>query len=271
MSSLKVLVLSSIKGGVGKSVSSVNIASILAEDLPDSNVILIDLDPQGNTSQYLGYDASNIEVGSRELFENTFTKLEDVLCDTYRDNFFIVPTEMSLTNVQLSLNMGEIGYKNRNTILKDKVNEYANSTDKDTIIVMDTRPDFDIFTMNALMCADRVLSPIFPCEFSINGFKVVYNNIMTIRERYNPKLRMLGIFKNNWSKTNTLVVKDIEDELKEYSNILLDTVIPSTINVEQSKAERLPLIKSSAKSKPVTKAYQELVDEIINKWQKVVR
>lgn len=271
MSNVKVLAMSSIKGGVGKSVSSVNIAGTIAEKRPNERIILIDLDPQGNCSQYLRYYPRNIDIGTNDLFENENTTLEECLCPTYKDNLFLVPSEMSLNNVHLALTMGEITYENKNFILKRKIEEYRNNCNVDTTIILDTRPDFDIFTMNALMCAERVLCPVFPCEFAVNGFRILNNSIMNIREKHNKKLRLLGLFKNNWGKANSIVVKQIERELEEYNNLLLDTIIPSTISVEQSKSEGVPLIASSAKFKPVTKAYEELVEEIMNKWQKVVR
>lgn len=276
MSNIRILSLASIKGGVGKSVSSVNIASSFSNFLPNSNIILIDLDPQGNSSNYLGYDSSKVDMGVKELFENPNISIDDVLNNTHKENLYIIPSTLSLMNTQLLLTTKEIKYKNcdNHNIIKMKIEDYIKNSNKDTIIIFDTRPDFDILTTNALMCSDRILCPINPCEFSLNGFSILENTLMSIRERYNPKLRLLGVFKNKWSKTNTNPVKKIELELDDIKNrnILFDTIVPNSISIEETKISHLPIVDyPKLKSNPVGKAYNELVIEISKKWSKVVR
>ena len=270
MARLKVLCLSSIKGGVGKTVASVNIGGCIAKMNPDCDVILVDTDPQGNTSMYLGYNAKNIEHGTLDIFESS-ASISECLCRTDIENMFIVPCEISLRNVQMQIALGEMKFNDPNNILKEKVEELKNEIVRDTYLIIDTHPDFDLFTINALMCADRLLCPINPCEFAVHGFDFLINNTGFIRERFNKKLRILGLFKNNWSKSNTKIVQEIEEHLGYYSQFLMDTTISSSVDIEKSKSESKPLVYSTCRNKDLSKNYMKLAEEIINKWERIVR
>ena len=270
MQSLKILCLSSIKGGVGKTVASVNIAGCLAKLEPDKDFILIDLDPQGNSSMYLGFTAKNIERGTQDVFEGD-KPLEYSINTTSIENLFVIPCEISLRNIQLQISLGELKFDNPSNILKNKIDDFRNKIVRDTYIILDTHPDFDIFTVNALMCSDRVICPILPCEFAIHGFDLLVNNIDSIREKYNKRLRVMGLFKSNWNKSNTTTVKDIECGLGYYDKFLMNTTIPSSIDVEKSKNERIPLVYSSCRNNQVSKNYMKLAEEILKRWERVIR
>lgn len=265
---MKILSLVSIKGGVGKTIASVNIAGCLASLYPKKQIILADLDPQGNASMYLGYTAKNIEQGVTDIFDGNFD-IEDVICDTKVPNLKIIPSEISLKNIELRIELGEIKKLSPNLIFKEKFDKYKEIND-DCIVIIDTHPDFNIFTNNALICSDRILCPIEPSDFSIHGFNLLLNNTNFLREKLNKKLRVLGIFKNIWEKNNTKAVKEINSDLKD-NNYLFKSVINSSINIEESKKENLPLIFSSYKNSSVSKNYLKLAKEIIAKWDKFAR
>jgi chromosome partitioning protein len=270
MSSTKILALSALKGGVGKTVASVNIAGAMANFFPNVKVIIIDLDPQGNASRYLGYTPDKIEIGTNELLGEEETLLEDVICKTNIKNLYIVPSEISLVNIQFQLYGNEINKPS--FILKNKLEKYRENSTTNTIIILDTQPGFDIYTMNALMCADRVICPVEPCEFSIHGFNLLLNNVNTIREKFNRKIRVAGIFKSNWSKQNTVTVKRIEEEyLSVFEKYMLETTIPSSIDMEKSILEKVPLVYSSVKNSKLSNAYKDLTEEIIKNWDNIIR
>lgn len=273
MVDVKVLTIANLKGGVGKTISSVNIAGAMAEKYGDSkDIILIDLDPQGNASQYLGFFPNNIDLGTKELLDEHEYTIEDVINETKVKNLYIIPSEISLINIEFGLLNNKQEVLAPTFILNEKINRFRKTAKKDTLIIIDTKPDFGTFTMNALMASDRVLCPIEPCPFSLHGIDIMISNIGYIREKFNRRLRLLGIFKNNWNKSNTGIIQEIENECdsnSDYNRFLLETRIVGCVDIEKSKKEHLPLVCGSFRKK--ASIYKDLVNEIENKWERIVR
>lgn len=271
---VQTLIFSSIKGGVGKSVSSVNIAVNMALIMPQNDIILIDLDPQSNASKYLGYTPDKLELSSVDLFDDPNITINDVKYKSDKlDNFFMIPSDITLRTIRTRAVFKELDYEEYNTILKNKIDDYDKTSERNTIIVIDTKGGdaTDILTINAMMCGERVICPVNPCEFTTEGLNFLSSDVDYIREKYNRKLRLAGVFKTMWKQANHNATKNVEKELEPYSKLMYDTVVPSGIHVQTSIQEKLPLALSSVKSSPVAKAYNELSKEILIKWERIVR
>lgn len=271
---IQTLIFSSIKGGVGKSVSSVNVAIDMALLMPQNDIILIDLDPQANTSKYLGFTPDEIDLSAVDLFDDPDMTINDVKYKIDKlDNFYLIPADITLRTIKTRAVFKELDYDEYNTILKNKINDYDESSKRNTIIVIDTKGGdaTDILTINAMMSGDRVLCPVNPCEFTTEGLNLLASDIDYIRERYNRKLRLAGVFKTMWKQANHNATKNVDKELESYSKLMYDTVVPNGIHVQTSIQEKLPLSLSSVKSSPVSKAYNELSREILIKWERIIR
>lgn len=274
---IQTIIFSSIKGGVGKSVSSVNVAINMAIAMPQNDIILIDLDPQSNSSKYLGYTPDKLELSSVDLFDDPNITINDVKYkyehEDIEGNLYVIPTDISLRTIRTRAVFKELDYEEYNTILKNKIDDYNRISKRNTIIIIDTKGGdaTDILTINAMMCGERVICPVNPCEFTTEGLNFLSTDINYIREKYNRKLRLAGVVKTMWKQANHQATKNVDKELEPYKNLLYDTVIPSGIHVQKSIQERLPLSLSSSKNSPVSKAYEELSMEILTKWERIVR
>jgi chromosome partitioning protein len=297
VSSLRVLALASIKGGVGKTGSAVSIAGVMAENNdPDINVLLIDVDPQGSSSKFLGMDSpSKYELGMYDLFANPKeTSLMDVIQQVElpkaglfdmrrakdqglkpptRKNLYVAPADMRLKTYQFQLyTEGGDRVTEANFILRDKIEEFRKQAKGNWFIIIDTKPDYDTFTIGALMAADKVMIPVTPSEFALDGFRYLLSGINSIATKWNTKLQVIGVFRSMWKNEERESTQYIQDELDHFtqsmgSNILMNTVIRSSNSMDYALRERLPINYFRRGISPITPGFKMLVEEMEERWK----
>lgn len=266
------------KGGVGKSSITVNLAAISAAR--GRRTLVIDLDAQSNSSQYLlGEKASygqnnpalepNIEtffdevlnasqgkglIGSAlgSLLKNKERGLDAVIHSTPFDHLFVVPSSPNLGALEHALQSKHKIFK-----LRDALNELDSQYDE---IFIDTPPAFNFFTLSALIAAEKVIIP-FDCDvFSRRALLSLLENVVETRSDHNPALEVEGIVVNQFQRQARLP-QQVVQELKDEGLPVFDTLLPTSVVMKESHQKNLPLIHLNADHK-LTQAYISLFDEI---------
>ena len=245
----KVISFLNIKGGVAKTVSTVNVAAELGKQ--GYKVLIIDLDPQSNATKYLGsyYPHS---LGSYNLLKG-----EDVaVTATKYENVWLVPA-----NINLIASESEIladTKKARETRLKKWLDK---STDQFDYVLIDCPPSLGMISINALAASDYVLVPLKIDKFSLDGFEYLTGSVNSVKEEFNEKLNLLGVFIT--MDRATKINREIKEELRgELGDLIFKQTIRENIDVIKSTFESTPLIYFNNRAN-ASRDYKALVDELL--------
>ena len=212
----RIIAIANQKGGVGKTTTSINLSSCLA-DL-GKKVLLVDIDPQGNATSGVGIINQNLENTVYELFLDECT-ISECLTKSVVDNLNVLPSNVNLSGADIDL----IGVENREYILKNVLDQIKDLYD---YIIIDCPPSLNILTVNAMTAADSVIVPI-QCEYyALEGLSQLIHTINLIQDRLNNDLEIDGIvFTMYDSRTN--LSSDVVENVKSNVHInIYDTVIP---------------------------------------------
>lgn len=253
---MRIIAIANQKGGVGKTATTMNLGVSLAN--AGNKVLLLDLDPQHNLSNYLKEDDFKLTIAeaiSQEL-NNNFEYAENII-KNYSKNLDYIPTSLNLSAIEMSL----ITATAREHILSD-IFKRLNVSDKYDYVLIDCMPALNILLINALTAATSVLVPVEASYGAFEGLKQLFEYINLVKKRLNPELSVEGILFTKVS--NTKISKEIRNRLKEeYGSCLLKQEIKELTEARRSYAERVPLQKM-AHSK-LAEDYAALVLEIEGK------
>lgn len=250
---MKIISIVNIKGGVGKTVSSVNIAACLGES--DKRVLIIDTDAQSNATQYLNcYEPQG--TSSYDLLMDKDLEISTVIKCTSLKNVDIIPG-----NIKLILCENEIvndTRRSRENRLKKVLERLDSQYD---YVIIDCPPSLGIITTNALVASNYVLVPIKIDKFALDGFGYLLDTIDQISDEFNPGLEFLGAFIT--MDKRTAVNRSVKAELKEaLDGKLLNASIRENVKLVQSTFEQKPVI-SYAKNAISSKDYRVLTQEVM--------
>ena len=253
---MRIIAIANQKGGVGKTATTMNLGVSLAN--AGKKVLLLDLDPQHNLSNYLKEDDFKLTIAeaiSQEL-NNNFEYTENII-KNYSENLDYIPTSLNLSAIEMSLIMVTA----REHILSD-IFKRLNVSDKYDYVLIDCMPALNILLINALTAATSVLVPVEASYGAFEGLKQLFEYINLVKKRLNPDLSVEGILFTKVS--NTKISKEIRSRLtEEYGSCLLKQEIKELIEARRSYAERVPLQKMTHSK--LAEDYAALVLEIEGK------
>lgn len=250
----KILAIINQKGGVGKSTTAVNLAAALGA--AGKEVLLVDLDPQGNATSGYGIDKRDIGQCVYNVLLGE-TPVEDVILANVGKGVDVLPSTISLAGAEVEL-VNEMARENR---LKNALGSLRGRYD---YILIDCPPSLGLLTINALVAADKLLIPI-QCEFyALEGVTKLLDSMKRVKSVLNPSLDIYGIVLTMYdSRTN--LSKQVVDEVRSFfGDTVFKTLIPRTVKLSEAPSYGQPIIEYAPENKG-TEAYNELAQEVIQR------
>ena len=249
----KVLAIANQKGGVGKTTTSVNLAASLT--VTRKNVLLIDLDPQGNATTGSGIDKASLSLSIYDLLSKN-ESIEEVLIRP-EAGYDLLPANGDLVASEVELMAGD----NREASLRSSVDAVRSNYD---FIVIDCPPSLNMLTINALVAADGVVIPM-QCEYyALEGLSALMDTISAIRDRLNPSLKIEGILRTMYDPRSKLT-SEVNGQLFNYfGDAVYRTVVPRNVRLAEAPSYGKPVIKYDKQSRGAI-AYLALAGELLRR------
>ncbi len=248
----KIVAIANQKGGVGKTTTAINLSACLA--YLNKKTMLIDLDPQGNSTTGLGIDKRNTSLSAYDIIINDKT-VEDVVIPTVQNNLVICPSNINLAGAEVEL----VSQISRESRLADALEPVLSKYD---YIMIDCPPSLGLLTLNALTAANTVLVPI-QCEyFALEGLSQLMETIKIVQRRLNPSLSVEGVVLTMFDSRTNLSIEVAEEVRRHFSDRVYQTVIPRNVKLSEAPSYGLPIVMYDKNSKGA-EAYLNLAQEFI--------
>ena len=256
----KVISLVNQKGGVGKTTTSINLSSALGH--LGKKVLLIDLDPQSNSTTGLGINKANIKLSIYDVITNR-CEISDAIIKTKFKNLSIIPSMIFLSGVEIELM--QTSMREDNFILGDQLKNQINKVkDRYDFIIIDCPPALGILTTNALAASDSVLIPV-QCEyFALEGVTQLLNTIILTQTKVNPKLDIEGVLLTMLDGRTLVGLEVVEDVRKFFKEKVFNTIIPRLVRLVEAPSHGKPIIEYDPKCRGAL-AYINLAKEVIER------
>ena len=220
----RVIAISNQKGGVGKTTTAINLSACLAEK--GKNVLVIDMDPQGNTTSGLGINKLNLEHTSYQILLEEIG-INEAITPSVVERLSVVPSERGLVGVEVEL----IGKSNREYILKKQVDKIREQYD---FILIDCPPSLNTLTVNAMTTADTVLVPI-QCEYyALEGLSELMYTIELVKKRLNPDLEIEGVVFTMYDARTCLSLQVVENVKDNLHQNIYKSIIPRNVRLAEA-------------------------------------
>ncbi len=252
----KVISIANQKGGVGKTTTAINVATIIAKK--NKKVLLIDADPQGNASSGLGLE-KNVENSLYDVLINEVDIMQ-TLQETEIKNHKVCPSNMDLAGAEVEL----VSLMSREQRLKEKLDEVKDEFD---YIFIDCPPSLGLITLNAFTASDSVLIPI-QCEFyALEGLGQLLNTINLVKKHLNKGLEIEGAVLTMYDIRTNLSNQGVKEVKRFFNDKVYKTVIPRNIKLSEAPSYGMPITMYDEKSKGA-RAYEKLAKEVLKNNEK---
>lgn len=250
---MKVIAIANQKGGVGKTTTSVNLSACLA-DL-GKKVLLVDLDPQGNSTSGFGFDKTKMKQSVYDVLVND-VPIEGVILQTKIENLMLLPATIQLAGAEIEL----VSIMSRETKLKRVLDKVKYSYD---YVIIDCPPSLGLLTINSLTAANSVLVPI-QCEFyALEGLSQLMNTITLVQKNLNPALSLEGVVLTMFDARTNLSIQVVDEVKNHFRHKVYQTIIPRNVRLSEAPSHGQPITRYDPKSKGA-EVYTDLAKEVID-------
>ena len=251
---VKVVAIINQKGGVGKSTTAVNLSAALGDT--GRKILVVDFDPQGNTTSGLGVDKETLE---NDIYDAVIRKfpINELVMETVAKNVYLVPSTIQLAGAEIEL----VPVMARENRLKGIIDSIKDEFD---YVFIDCPPSLGLLTVNALVAADSLLIPI-QCEYyALEGVTKLLESMKMVQTHLNPGLEVFGVLMTMYDSRTTLSNDVVAEVQKYFGKQVFKTVIPRTVKISEAPSHGLPVTMYSKINKG-TLAYNRLAKEVIRR------
>jgi chromosome partitioning protein len=250
----KIIGIANQKGGVGKTTTAINLAASLG--VLEFKTLLVDADPQANSTTGMGFDLHNISQGLYDCMVNSISA-RDVILKSDIPYLDIIPSHIDLVGAEIEM----IHYPNRESVLKNILDPLRDEYD---FIVVDCSPSLGLITVNALTAADSVIVPVQAEFFALEGLGKLLNTIKIVQNRLNPELKIEGLLMTMYDGRLRLCNQVVNEVRKHFEDLVFSSIIHRNTRLSEAPSFGKPAILYDADSKGAVN-YLNLAKEILQK------